>query len=242
MLRLLAVLIPLFALAACAGTPASAPVAPAASLHVAIDVGHSLAHPGASGASGTPEFQYNRELARHVVARLRQQGDDPLLIGAAGDIGELAERTRLAAGQQLFVSLHHDSVQPQYLKEAARFHGYSLFVSRKNPAPDTSLACARAVARRLQAAGLTPSLHHAEPIAGENRPLADPALGIYWFDDLVILRTAHQPALLIESGVIVNPREEAWLGSEMGRTTLAVAIAAGIGDCKPLLADPATIR
>jgi N-acetylmuramoyl-L-alanine amidase len=229
MLRLLALLGSLIALTACATEPAAAP------LRVAIDIGHSLAHPGATGASGTTEFQYNRELAHRVVARLQQQGVIPTLIGDAGDMTDLAERTRLATGQQLFVSLHHDSVQPRYLPTADRFHGYSLFVSRKNPKPEASLACAREVARRLQAAGLTPSLHHAEAIPGENRPFADKALGIYWFDELVVLKSARQPALLIESGVIVNPKEEAWLASESGRNTLAGAIASGIRRCQPLL-------
>lgn len=33
-----------------------------------------------------------------------------------------------------------------------------------------------------------PSLHHAEPIHGENRELLDTTLGIYRFDDLTVLK------------------------------------------------------
>lgn len=206
---------------------AAAPSPPA----VALDVGHSLTRPGATSASGVGEFHFNRALALATADALRERGVAPTLIGENGESDGLAERAGRAAGLPLFVSLHHDSVQPHLLAEAHRFSGYSLFVSRKNVDPAASLACARSVARRLKAAGLAPSLHHAEPIPGENRPLADAALGVYWFDDLVVLKSARQPALLLEAGVIVNPREEAWLASAAGRRILAGAIADGVARC-----------
>jgi N-acetylmuramoyl-L-alanine amidase len=73
---------------------------------------------------------------------------------------------------------------------------------------------------------LVPTLHHAEPIAGENRPLLDPALGIYRFDDLVVLKRAAMPAVLIEAGLIVNRADELQLDSASFRQTLAEAITA----------------
>jgi hypothetical protein len=50
--------------------------------------------------------------------------------------------------------------------------------------------------------------HHAEPIKGENRELVNPELGIYRFDDLIVLKSAAMPAALLECGVIVNRSEE----------------------------------
>ena len=57
--------------------------------------------------------------------------------------------------------------------------------------------------------GLKPSLHHSEPIKGENRELIDKELGIYIFDDLKVLKNSYSPAFLFEAGVIVNRKEEA---------------------------------
>ena len=56
-----------------------------------------------------------------------------------------------------------------------------------------------------------PTLHHAEKIPGEGRKLMDKDLGLYEFDDLIVLKTAAMPAVLLECGVIVNRSEEASL-------------------------------
>ncbi|MCY0852549.1 N-acetylmuramoyl-L-alanine amidase family protein [Cupriavidus sp. D39] len=143
----------------------------------------------------------------------------------------LTARTTGATDAQLFLSIHHDSVQPRYLPVANQFAGYSLFVSRKNVDPKGSLACARAIADHLLALGRRPTPHHAEAIPGENRPVADAQRGIYWFDDLVVLRTAQQPAVLFEAGVIVNPNEEAMLANDQARRAIAGAVARGVEAC-----------
>ncbi|BBF84758.1 N-acetylmuramoyl-L-alanine amidase [Aquitalea magnusonii] len=208
------------------------PVSAAEVRSVAVDIGHSLQASGARSASGQTEFSFNRRAGLLLAQQLRERGLEVSVIGAEGNITQLSERSRLAQGRQLLLSVHHDSVQPQYLPEARRFHGYSLFVSRKNPFAELSLACARQIALSLQEAGERPTLHHAEPIAGENRPLADAALGIYWFDDLVVLKTATQPAVLIEHGVIVNAAEEERLSQPAVTAGLARAIAAGAARCQ----------
>ncbi|KAF0811935.1 hypothetical protein IGB42_03477 [Andreprevotia sp. IGB-42] len=198
---------------------------------LAVDVGHSRNKPGATSASGKHEFDFNAALAKRVTDALAADGNVVRLIGAEGDIDVLTERTQRAAGADFLLSIHHDSVQPQYLPQAGRFAGYSLFVSRKNADPQASLACALQLADALQAAGMRPTLHHAEAVAGENRPLADAARGIYWFDDLVVLKTASQPAVLLEAGVIVNPQQEAWLALPATRTLIATAVARGLRGC-----------
>ena len=214
------------------------PAAAAELQTIAVDVGHSLQAPGARSASGQTEFSFNRRMALQLAEQLRERGLDVQLIGAEGNITQLTERTRQARGRQLLLSVHHDSVQVQHLPEAGRFQGYSLFVSHKNPYAAQSLACARQIALSLQEAGERPTLHHAEPIAGENRPLADAALGIYWFDDLVVLKTATQPAVLVEHGVIVNPAEEQRLAQPEVIQKLARAVAAGAARCQPVGTEP----
>jgi N-acetylmuramoyl-L-alanine amidase len=141
-------------------------------------------------------------------------------------------------------------VQPQYLETwtsggvphrfSDRFTGFSLFVSRANPGLSTSLACASALGAALRRAGFTPSLHHAEPIPGENRPFADRLNGVYYFDDLVVLKTATQPALLLEAGIIVNRTEEVMLQQPAVHTTIAAAIAAVLAMCLPAQPVPAS--
>jgi N-acetylmuramoyl-L-alanine amidase len=226
-------------LAATAAASASAPeLAP-----IAIDVGHSLDRPGATSARGVPEFRFNQALALAVNKTLRARGLRTLLIGEDGDAHELSARTAAAtqAGARFFLSVHHDSVQPQYLESwsvdgreqryADRFSGFSLFVSRRNPDPERSLACARAIGAALRGRGFRPSLHHAEPIPGENRPLADAENGVYWFDGLLVLRTAASPAVLLEAGIIVNRSEEMDLTRPATRERIADALADGLRRC-----------
>jgi len=85
-----------------------------------------------------------------------------------------------------------------------RQRAFSIFYSEKNRFSFESLRFACALGEALRRQGLTPTLHHAEPIAAENRPLIDSELGVYRFDDLVVLKRAIMPAVLLECGVIVN--------------------------------------
>ncbi len=81
-------------------------------------------------------------------------------------------------------------------------------MSRLNSHTESSLKCASAIGAALRGAGFRPSRYHADPIVGENRPFADEANGVHYFDNLAVLKTASIPALLFEAGVIVNRDEE----------------------------------
>ena len=78
------------------------------------------------------------------------------------------------------------------------------------------------------ARGFSPTLHHAEKIPGEGRNLVDRNLGLYEFDDLVVLKTAAMPAVLLECGVIVNRSEEASLQKPEVQQRIADAAAEAI--------------
>ena len=208
---------------------------------VAIDIGHDRVHFGATSATGRTELSYNQVLAGRLKAALAATGIVTVpTTSAAADPVPLTERPRAAAagGATLFLSLHHDAVQERYLSSwtiggrtfsySDRFHGYSLFVSGKSARFDASLAFAQQLGRALHAHGLTPSLHHAEPIPGENRPLLDPALGIYRFDDLVVLKAATMPAVLLEAGIIVNRDEERELAAPARQQATVAAITEAI--------------
>ncbi|MBB4264743.1 N-acetylmuramoyl-L-alanine amidase family protein [Roseospira visakhapatnamensis] len=226
---------------AMAESDSTAQACPVDRLVVAVDVGHHLTAPGATSATGRTEYAFNRDLAGRLLAQLHQVGvTGAFLVEETGAPIDLWARPRRAGarGAHLFVSVHHDSVQPQYLRSwvhegrerryADRFQGHSLFVSRKNLYLDESLAVARAIGRALRSWGLTPSLHHAEPIPGENRPLVDKDLGIYDFADLVVLKAAPMPAVLFEAGIIVNRAEEARLRESFHQDMLIDAVVTGI--------------
>lgn len=207
---------------------------------VALDVGHTLSQPGATSASGVTEFAYNQRLALAVADALRRGGIATVLIGEDGGPMPLLNRPRLAlaAGASLFLALHHDSVQPQYLSTwmvgsqarqySDRFHGYAVFVSDANPRRTDSLRMAALLGSQMRAAGFSPSLYHSEPIPGEGRPLVDAALGILRFDGLAVLRTAAIPAVLLEAAVIVNREDEAAIRQPATLDRMAGAVAGAV--------------
>jgi N-acetylmuramoyl-L-alanine amidase len=214
-----------------------------ANFGVAIDPGHTAAEPGATSARGASELDFNDRLAARIAAALHDAGFERSFLTRRGaEAITLDERARLANARQarLFVSVHHDSAQPHKLQTwrwrgAARLYtdrisGFSLFVSRLNAEAQRSEQFARLLGARLLGACLHPTLHHAEPIAGENRELLDAAIGLYRFDELAVLRLTHMPAVLLEAGVIVNRADERWLRSAAGQQRLAAAVAAAVAD------------
>jgi N-acetylmuramoyl-L-alanine amidase len=216
----------------------------AASAHpatVAIDVGHFIEEPGATSARGRPELDFNRELAAEIESAVRGRGLGTLLVGADGFMSQLTQRTAAAAGADFFLSVHHDSTQLQFFETwdydrverpySDRYSGFSLFISRKNRSPARSLACASAMGEELRRAGFSPSLYHADPIPGENKPFADRRNGVHYYDNLIVLKTARTPAVLLEAGVIVNRDEETNLLSAQTRRRIAAGVARGLDRC-----------
>jgi N-acetylmuramoyl-L-alanine amidase len=210
---------------------------------VAIDIGHSKAYPGAISARGRTEFEFNVAMAEAIRQELASRHARSVSIGEDGTMDELAQRSAAAeaGGATFFLSVHHDSAQPLYLETwnwkgveqhfTDRFSGFSLFVSRKNPQPEASLLCARKIAAALKGAGLAFSPHHAEDIPGEGREWADRNAGVYYFDDLVVLKTAKTAAVLLEAGVIANRADEQALQEPAMRGRIAGAVVRGLSDC-----------
>jgi N-acetylmuramoyl-L-alanine amidase len=204
---------------------------------VAIDVGHDRDRPGAFSARGVPEFEFNLALGREVLAALLAGGfSRSLLIGESGPPIGLRERTAIAerAGARVFISIHHDSVQPRYLERwtfegrvqerTTHARGFSLFVSAANSFFAASKELALLMGSELRARGMRPSVHHAEPIEGENREVIDRLNGVYRFDDLVVLRSAAMPAVLLEAGVIKHQEEELIVATKAFQTDVVGAI------------------
>jgi N-acetylmuramoyl-L-alanine amidase len=218
---------------------------PVKKLSVAVDIGHSEKRGGALSARGVREYSFNARFARELIAAAKIKPTIKLfLISPTNSNVGLKERPRIAAarGADVFLSIHHDSAQLKYFrdwefngvkrKHAASIQGYSLFVSKDGRESARSAALARQIGKKFLAAGATPTLHHAEPIKGENRQLIYRKAGVYEAP-FAVLRLAQMPAVLIEVGVIANKDDEEKLNSPSYRSTLQRAILNALSDFCP---------
>jgi N-acetylmuramoyl-L-alanine amidase len=220
------------------GATDSGEVSAATDFTIALDIGHSVKKGGAISARGVSEYEFNRRLVDELFQKLQSSPFvRPFVINPGREEISLPKRATQANEQNadLFLAIHHDSVKEGFLKKwefdgktrkyCDDFHGYSIFISQKNPKPLESLGFATALGRALLKAGFTPTLHH---VAQENRLLLDKEKGIYAFDDLIVLKTAAMPAVLLECGVIVNRNEEEKLNDPIYRNRLTEAISDAI--------------
>ena len=213
-----------------------ASTATVAAPRVAVDVGHTLADPGATSARGRSEFAFNRDFAELLVAALRAYKISVQEINFAGDAGSLAERPEQARGSDFFVSIHHDSISPEFLQfwdwdgeemsHTTLKRGFGLFVSRRNPDLAGSLHCASAMGAMLRRAGFAPTQWH-----GRKHQPADADNGVWYYDNLVVLHKATFPAVLFEAGVIKHHDEELELLDGDRQARMADALATGIAAC-----------
>lgn len=191
----------------CLAHPASPPL-------IVIDPGHSNSRQGATSCSGIGESTYNQILSKRISDTLKTSGITVLTTTSGQDM-TLAQRAEISQGSGLLLSVHHDSVQQQFMPMrnsgkgeqfcSQRAQGFSLFVSRQNSQYLESLRLAKALGTALVRRGITPSGHHADKIPGENRVPLDSSIGIYLFDELGVLKAAPSPAILLEAAVIVHP-------------------------------------
>ncbi|MDI3512980.1 MAG: N-acetylmuramoyl-L-alanine amidase [Rhodocyclaceae bacterium] len=203
---------------------------------IAVDVGHTLAAPGATSARGRSEFEFNRELAGRVVEALRARGFRVGLINADGRIESLHARPQAATGAGFLLSIHHDSVNAhelrpwewsgQALDYNDDFAGHSLFVSRDNPDTARSVLCGRVIGARLQRLGFEPTHKN-----GRRRAYADREHAVHYYDGLAVLRHARMPALLFEAGIIKNRDEEVLLRDPARQARMADGIATALAAC-----------
>jgi N-acetylmuramoyl-L-alanine amidase len=225
-----------------------------------IDVGHTAESYGAMSARRVPEFEYNLKLARRIEERLKTDG----FTGAAVMITEGKARPSLASrvarankkGADLFLSIHHDSVPDIYADrwefEGKKsqfndlFGGYSVFVSHHNPHYGESLRFARSLGNQMAEQGLIFARQYDLWFMGKyQHPLLDSDAGVYRYDELIVLKNTSMPAVLLESGSIINRDEELVMASDEHRNKVASAVSSAVmdycetrGSAPPLVAKP----
>jgi N-acetylmuramoyl-L-alanine amidase len=211
-----------------------------ANFRIVLDVGHTVEAGGATSARGVPEYVFNLRLAKLAEKYLHEAGFVRINLMVTRGVGRLQLLRRSARandiGADLFVSIHHDSVQDSYLARwqhdgridrfSDRFRGYSIFISNDNARSAESLDFARLLGDALIARDMHFTTHHAEDIAGERHQLVDPERGIYRYDELIVLQNTRAPSVLLEAGVIVNRAEETDLASPTRQRAIAAAIVA----------------
>lgn len=224
------------AVVACAVVACATVTAAAGAPLVAIDIGHTLAAPGAISARGRTELDFNHDLAHDLVRAIEGLGLRTVLVNADGRIESLEARPASVPQADFLISIHHDSTnegelhdwewesQPQTYSD--RWAGHSMFVSTRNPDLGTSVLCGRTIGARLQRAGFEPTDKNAR-----RRSYIDPEHALHQFDNLVVLYRALQPALLFEAGVIKHRDEELLLRDPQRRARMAGEIATGVAAC-----------
>ncbi len=210
-------------------------------VRIVIDPGHTPSQGGAVGVRGIHEVQYKDPPVMELVQAAPRAGFDVALTRGPTENVSLEARAQYANARQadLFLSIHHDSAQLQYLEkfkagdlDAYRttrpIAGYSIFVSQRNPRFAQSYGFAQMLGEEMRKLGRAPTLHHAERIAGESRELLAPDLGIYRFDDLVVLRQTVMPAVLLEVGVIVDPADEGYVSEPGNQARMVHAVVVAV--------------
>src|SRR5262245_3391300 len=104
---------------------------------------------------------------------------------------------------------------------------HSIFISYDNSDLAGSLLFARMLGSQLRKRGLKYTPHYTDPIMGHRqRLLVDAQVGVYRYDQLLVLRDTDMPAVLLEAGSIINRDEEL----RMGRPEQQKLISAGVTD------------
>jgi len=215
---------------------------------VIIDVGHTAGNPGAKSARGVYEYEFNLPLSQLIEQKLREAGfaKTVLLITTDNKRRALFERVRRAHTMHgdLFLSIHHDSVPDRFLKNwdfggqqlaySDRFKGHSIFVSHDNGDYRGSVQFAQMLGQQLKERGLKYTPHYTEKFMGSRRRiLVDAEAGVYRYDQLIVLKSTHIPAVLLEAGSIINRDEELAMTTPERRGAIsAAAVDAIVGFCE----------
>ncbi len=231
------------ATATAAVAPTAAPKCDRAKFRMIIDVGHTKESYGAMSARNVPEFEFNLNLARRIEERLKADGFAEANMMVTEGKARPSLMTRVARankkGADLFLSIHHDSV-PDIYNDSWEFEGrkrhfndlfggYSVFVSRYNPRYGESLRFAKLLGNQMAGQDMSFARQYDQWFMGKyQRPLLDSDAGVYRYDELIVLKMTTMPAVLLESGSIINRDEELVMASDEHRNKVAAAVASSV--------------
>ena len=189
---------------------------------------------GAKSASGRDEYRFNDEVV--ALFETAKTPDIEFIVLPASLNIPLESRAALAdrLGACLLVEIHQDNVQPEIVAKLFRapensplldfYRGFSLHVH----GGAESIDLAQGIESEMIAAGLPYSTFHREEIPGEAMKLIPGTRATYERPNLMLLKRARVPAVIVECGCIANPKEEQLLRDPAYRQRIATAIQRGI--------------
>ena len=184
-------------------TPVTPPVGGSGKKVVVIDAGHGDHDSGTTGYSNTKEKDFNLAVALKVGQLLANEPDIDYVLTRSDDTYlKLAERAKIAndLNADVFVSIHANSTGDK----STTANGTETYYQR-----DASKELARVIHKYVsQATGL------------KDRG--------YKYGNFHVIRETKMPAVLIESGFLSNPKDEAALFSESVQNAIAQAVVDGI--------------
>jgi N-acetylmuramoyl-L-alanine amidase len=203
-------------------------------LTILLDPGHDYKSIGTRSSSGVGEYEFNNRFTHELQDALKQAGYTVSATHADNEVSSLKDRT-LFSNYDLFISIHHDSIDPEYCitnnpeKGCTTYsgYGYSLWVSPENPYYDSSLKLAQFIGEKLTSSKFIHSVHH---VMVTKREVIDRKTGIFSFPDCYVLRHNKKPAILIEVAVITNPIDEQNANDPSFRKKFIENIVNGISD------------
>jgi N-acetylmuramoyl-L-alanine amidase len=228
--------------------PVVAVPAEARDLIIAIDAGHGGEDPGASGRSGAHEKTITLALARALAREVDAIPGMRSFMVRDGDyflrLETRRERAR-AAGADLFISLHADAFSDPRARGAHVFvlsqNGATsemarILAERENSADhiggvalaDTDNVLATVLLDLAQTAAISASLDLGESVLGGLGGVTRLHKRTVQQASFVVLKSPDIPSILIETGYITNPEEEANLRSPQFQQRMAAAVAAGV--------------
>ena len=211
---------------------------------VVIDAGHGGVDPGAiSPGTGLREKDVTLRIARQIRDALLASGrvrvaltrdDDRYLV--------LSERYGIARRLHgdLFISIHCDSVgtgeatgaSVYTLSEVASDKQAARLAARENKSDiiagvnlaDTSSDVSSILIDLTQRETMNVSASFARVLGREARPLIPTKAIFHRMASLVVLKAPDMPSVLLETGYISNPTDEAFLDSREGRERIAESV------------------
>ena len=212
---------------------------------VVIDAGHGGHDPGAIGKTGLREKDVNLDIARRLAQFLKAQGIEVLMTRSTDKFISLQGRADIAnrSRADLFISVHSNSAasgklngfEVYYITEKVNDYSRALF-SAKSADLDidsssfygSSLDLKTTLWDMVYTSSRLESIRLAQNICeSAERNMGLKILGVKGAP-FYVLKGAHIPAVLIETGFLSNPKEEKYLRNNFYRQQIAEAISDGI--------------
>src|SRR5262249_17395664 len=107
--------------------------------------------------------------------------------------------------------------------------GHSIFFSNENVDPAASLLFGQLLGEQLQGRGLQYTPHYIEKFMGHRqRLLVDAKVGVYRYDQLIVLRTTQMPALWLRAGRTTNRKGDLGWNSRGRQSLIGAAVTEGV--------------